>query len=106
MCKSKKNFIGCISDPTTTLFSTFLLWPFREVFEFICPVRRFHVYRRFWTPEKGKLLNYFHERGNVFDPFATKVCERNTENRSDICLERYQGSPNSSLNEEQLWMSS
>ena len=52
---------------------------FCEVFEFLCAVRGFHVYRRFWTPEKSQLLNCFHESGNVFDPFAIKICESNSE---------------------------
>ena len=50
---------------------------FCEVFEFTCAVRGFHVYRKFWIPEKGQLLNCFLESNNLFDPFAIKVCERN-----------------------------
>ena len=49
---------------------------------------------KFWTPEKGQLLNCFHESGNVFDPLAIDVCERNSEKRVANFLERYQGSPN------------
>ena len=52
---------------------------FCEVFEFKCAVREFHIYQRFWIPEKVQLLNCFDESGNVFDPFAIKVCERNSE---------------------------
>ena len=52
---------------------------FCEVFEFRCAVRGFHVYLKFWIPEKGQLLNCFHESGNVFDPFTIKVCQRNSE---------------------------
>ena len=52
---------------------------FCEVFEFTCAVRGFLVYRKFWIPEKGQLLNCFHESGNVSDPFAIKVCECNSE---------------------------
>ena len=50
---------------------------FCEVFEFTRAVRGFHVYRKFWIPEKGQLLNCFLETSNLFDPFAIKVCERN-----------------------------
>ena len=52
---------------------------FCEVFEFTCAVRGFHVYLKFWIPEKGQLLNCLHESGNEFDPFTIKVCQRNSE---------------------------
>ena len=52
---------------------------FCEDFEFTCAVRGFHVYRKFWIPEKGQLLNCFHGNGNLFDPFAIKFCESNSE---------------------------
>ena len=57
----------------------FLRFCHGEVFEFTCAVRGFHVCRRFWTPEKGQLLNSFHESGNVFNPFSINVCERNSK---------------------------
>ena len=82
--RSKNNFIGCINDTfcrTITLFSSLLSWRFAKFFKFTCAVRGSHVYLKFWIPEKGLLLNCFHESGNVFDPFAIKACERNSEKR-------------------------
>ena len=60
-------------------FLRFFVMAFCEVFEFTCAVRGFHAYRKFWIPEKGQLLNCFHESGNVFDLLAIKVCERNNK---------------------------
>jgi len=52
---------------------------FSEIFEFTGAVRGFHVYRKVWKPTEGQRLACFYESGNVFDPFAVKVCEENCD---------------------------
>ena len=77
-----------------------------KVFEFTCPVRGFPVYRKFWIPEKGQLLTYFHECGNVFDPFAIKVCERNSEKPVGHLPLEMSSVTKFIIDGELLWMSS
>ena len=43
---------------------------------FSAAVRGFHYYRKSWLPEPEQTLNCFHEKGNIFDRFAIKVCEK------------------------------
>ena len=52
---------------------------FHDVFEFAAALRGFHVFRRIWKPTEGETLNCFYERGNVFDPFSIKVCQKDSE---------------------------
>ena len=44
-----------------------------ERFEIKCPSRGFQLYRDIWKPKLSQLLEVFHEKGNVHDPFAFKV---------------------------------
>ena len=46
-----------------------------SIFEFTAAVREFHHYRKYWTPEPEQHLHCCHEKGNVFDRYAIKVCE-------------------------------
>ena len=41
-----------------------------ERFKIKCASRGFHVYRDIWKPKLSRLLEVFHEQGNVYDPFA------------------------------------
>ena len=44
-----------------------------ERFEIKCSSRGFHLYRDIWKPKLSQLLEVFHKKGNVHDPFAFKV---------------------------------
>lgn len=49
------------------------------VFVYGSAIRGFHVYRKSWTPEKGEMLDCFYESNNIFDLFAIKVCQRDSD---------------------------
>ena len=61
------------------LFVFLFTMVFHDVFEFTAAVQDFHVFRRIWKPTEGETLNCFYERGNVFDPFSIKVCQKDLE---------------------------
>ena len=42
-------------------------------------IRGFHVYRKTWQPTLGQILDCYHESNNVFDLFAIKVCEKDSQ---------------------------
>ena len=46
-----------------------------STFEFTAAVGGFHHYRKYWTPEPEQDLHWCHEKGNVFDRYAIKICE-------------------------------
>ena len=48
-------------------------------FQFSCAIRGFHVYRKFWSPVRGQVLDCHHEQDNVFDPYAIKVCDKESK---------------------------
>ena len=43
-------------------------------FELESAVRRYHYYRKYWSPKEHETLNCYHEPGNPFDIFAIKTC--------------------------------
>ena len=43
--------------------------------EFVCAIRGYHYYRRYWTPIINENLNCLHDRENPFDVFAIKTCQ-------------------------------
>ena len=44
--------------------------------DFVCAIRGYHYYRRFWNPVINDTMNCLHDRGNPFDVFAIKTCQR------------------------------
>ena len=52
---------------------------YSKVFEFTSAVRGYHHYRKYWTPEPEQHLHCYHEKDNVFDRYAIKVCENGKE---------------------------
>ena len=38
-------------------------------------IRRFHYYRKYWSPKIEENFVYFHERNSAFDIFAIKTCK-------------------------------
>ena len=49
------------------------------VYEFKSAVRGYHFYRKDWKPVCNQLLFCSYEVGNLFDPFAIKVCKSDGE---------------------------
>ena len=47
-----------------------------KYFQFSAADRGFHYDRKFWFLEPEHTLNCVHEKGNTFDRFAIKVCEK------------------------------
>ena len=47
-----------------------------KYFQFSNAVLGFRYYGKFWLPEPEQTINCFHEKGNTFDRFAIKVCEK------------------------------
>ena len=45
------------------------------MFEHSSAVRGYHYYRKYWQPTTNQTLECFHERDNLFDFFAIKVCD-------------------------------
>lgn len=42
--------------------------------KFTAAVRGFHVFKTFWNPMPGEILNCHHEPGNEYDMFSIKTC--------------------------------
>ena len=46
-----------------------------KLFEFTAAVRGYHYFQRFWEPQPNQKLSCVYEENNLFDFFATKICE-------------------------------
>ena len=57
----------------TNLLVNIFKMAYMKVFEFSSAIRGYHYYKKFWNPQKGQLLECFHENQNPFDRFAIKV---------------------------------
>ena len=74
MCRSKKNFIGCLND--LPRFSHGVLRSFWSVY--MCRLLTACLPKILESWQEA-IINCFHESGNVLDPFPKKVYEHTDE---------------------------